>query len=87
LLEFSVDYELAQTLDPSKSKDEFYTNIQSAAESGWDFSSRWFMPEESEMKGIHCSAVESKLIFSAFDQLSDIQFLPKGTSPARKREI
>jgi alpha,alpha-trehalase len=37
------DYDNAETLPPEKNKEEFYINIKSAAESGWDFSSRWFI--------------------------------------------
>jgi neutral trehalase len=28
---------------PPKNIEDFYINIKSAAESGWDFSSRWFI--------------------------------------------
>jgi len=38
----SEDYLNAQTLPPEDVQD-FYINIKSAAESGWDFSSRWFI--------------------------------------------
>jgi len=38
----SEDYLNAQTLPPENVED-FYINIKSAAESGWDFSSRWFI--------------------------------------------
>ena len=30
---------------------EFYINIKSGAESGWDFSSRWYISEEGHCKG------------------------------------
>jgi alpha,alpha-trehalase len=38
----SEDYLNAKTLPP-ENKEDFYINIKSAAESGWDFSSRWFI--------------------------------------------
>lgn len=38
---YREDYDLAETSKPSDKK-KFYQNIASAAESGWDFSSRWF---------------------------------------------
>jgi alpha,alpha-trehalase len=40
---YSEDYLNAEMLPPEKNKEDFYINIKSAAESGWDFSSRWFI--------------------------------------------
>ena len=37
---YREDYELAQTL-PASQREAFYRNVRAAAESGWDFSSRW----------------------------------------------
>jgi len=37
---FREDYQLAQTL-PIERREAFYRNTRAAAESGWDFSSRW----------------------------------------------
>ncbi|MBR9990446.1 MAG: alpha,alpha-trehalase TreF [Gemmatimonadetes bacterium] len=37
---YREDYELAQSLAPTE-REELYRNIRAAAESGWDFSSRW----------------------------------------------
>lgn len=37
---YREDYELAQQL-PEAKREAFYRNIRAAAESGWDFSSRW----------------------------------------------
>jgi alpha,alpha-trehalase len=39
----SEDYLNAEMLPPEKNIEDFYINIKSAAESGWDFSSRWFI--------------------------------------------
>ena len=36
------DYEVAETLSDKSLKSKFYQAVASAAESGWDFSSRWF---------------------------------------------
>ncbi|KAG0417621.1 Trehalase, partial [Dictyocoela roeselum] len=41
---FSEDIESFQQ-QKMQSADEFYTNLKSGAESGWDFSSRWFSVE------------------------------------------
>lgn len=37
------DYELAEMFDTDEKKNDFYTKIKSGAETGWDFSSRWFI--------------------------------------------
>ena len=37
---YRPDYELAQTLPPDR-RTAFWRNVRAAAESGWDFSSRW----------------------------------------------
>ena len=37
---YREDYELGQTL-PEARREAFYRNVRAAAESGWDFSSRW----------------------------------------------
>lgn len=39
----SEDYRHAEQLPTEEEKEDFYINIKSAAESGWDFSSRWFI--------------------------------------------
>lgn len=33
---------MAETLESTQQRDEFYMNMKSGAESGWDFSSRWY---------------------------------------------
>ena len=38
---YKEDYELAEELSEGE-KDELYLNLRAAAESGWDFSARWF---------------------------------------------
>jgi len=45
------DYEIAEGLDTEAEKDDFYVNIKSACESGWDFSSRWFIYPEGQFTG------------------------------------
>ncbi|PSN32814.1 hypothetical protein C0J52_14170 [Blattella germanica] len=39
----SEDYRHAESIPNEEEKTQFYINIKSAAESGWDFSSRWFI--------------------------------------------
>lgn len=45
------DYTDAQTLDSREDHTEFYIDIKSAAESGWDFSTRWFVSPEGDNSG------------------------------------
>lgn len=41
---------MAQKL-PAEDRQEFYVNMKSGAESGWDFSSRWFVANDSSNLG------------------------------------
>lgn len=45
------DYEYASEIRDDSKQQTFYTNLKSAAESGWDFSSRWFFDENSSNVG------------------------------------
>ncbi|XP_048511996.1 trehalase isoform X2 [Athalia rosae] len=42
---YREDYESAQIFTTQADKERFYRELKSAAESGWDFSSRWFVSE------------------------------------------
>ncbi|CAL8082201.1 unnamed protein product [Orchesella dallaii] len=48
---YREDYELAETLETEEEKTELYFNLKSGAESGWDFSSRWFIPPKGVLQG------------------------------------
>ncbi|XP_073458610.1 trehalase isoform X2 [Aquarana catesbeiana] len=39
---YSKDFELAENLTATEAKELLYSDIAAAAESGWDFSTRWF---------------------------------------------
>ncbi|MBI4409123.1 MAG: alpha,alpha-trehalase TreF [Gemmatimonadetes bacterium] len=45
---YRPDYELGRTL-PESRREAFYRNVRAAAESGWDFSSRW-MRDASDLR-------------------------------------
>ncbi|KAM3964472.1 trehalase [Aphomia sociella] len=45
------DYTDAQQFDTEERRTEFYNDLKSAAESGWDFSSRWFIENNGENTG------------------------------------
>ncbi|CAH2987245.1 unnamed protein product [Chilo suppressalis] len=40
---YKEDIDVAKHLDDNDKKEELYAELKSAAESGWDFSSRWFI--------------------------------------------
>ncbi len=40
---YAVDVEMAEHFHSESEKEEFYLHVKAASESGWDFSSRWFM--------------------------------------------
>lgn len=42
---YREDYEIADKFENSQERDKFFTRIKSAAETGWDFSSRWFIKD------------------------------------------
>ena len=54
---YSEDYLNAEMLPPEKNKEDFYINIKSAAESGWDFSSRWFISNGTNQGKIKVSHI------------------------------
>lgn len=39
---YREDFELGETLQTDEQREELYYNLKAGAESGWDFSSRWF---------------------------------------------
>nr|UYZ39132.1 soluble trehalase 1A like protein [Apocheima cinerarius] len=45
------DYTSARVLPNDTTREDFYMEIKSAAESGWDFSSRWFVTAADEVVG------------------------------------
>lgn len=51
------DYEVASELPDDASRENFYMEIKSAAESGWDFSSRWFASEDGNLTDVRASRV------------------------------
>nr|AGK89798.1 soluble trehalase [Apolygus lucorum] len=47
---YREDYHSADIFQTDAEKDDFYSEIKTAAESGWDFSSRWFV-KDGQNKG------------------------------------
>lgn len=45
------DYKNSLNLQDAEKRQDFFTEMKSAAESGWDFSSRWFVTAHSEVIG------------------------------------
>ncbi|XP_035713254.1 trehalase isoform X1 [Folsomia candida] len=48
---YREDFLLADKLNSTQEKDELYFNLKSGAESGWDFSSRWFINPSGDTQG------------------------------------
>lgn len=44
---YSEDYNSAAFLSTQLEKEDLYIDLKSAAESGWDFSSRWFISNKT----------------------------------------
>ena len=40
---YREDFELAEQLDSDSAKTELYMNLKSGAESGWDYSTKWWV--------------------------------------------
>lgn len=55
------DYTTARMLPNGTKREDFYLEMKSAAESGWDFSSRWFVTATDEVAGnltdVHASRI------------------------------
>ncbi|GAV04749.1 Treh [Ramazzottius varieornatus] len=51
------DYHLAETLDGFQTEEELFANLAAGAESGWDFSSRWY-----EHAAAHFSTIRTETI-------------------------
>lgn len=55
---FRKEFDQIDPLDISNTtKNEIYSHLKSACESGWDFSTRWFVVEGSEIEGGVLNAV------------------------------
>ncbi|CAL8124857.1 unnamed protein product [Orchesella dallaii] len=65
---FSEDYELVNSLDQDDEvgKEFLYANLKSGAESGWDFSSRWFVvPEGTSLRDGNLTHTKTRDIIPA----------------------
>jgi len=47
------DYLTSQSFRTTEEKDNYYAELKTAAESGWDFSSRWFIHEGTNKGNYH----------------------------------
>lgn len=62
---------MAQKLSTEEEKNNFYTQIKSAAESGWDFSSRWFISAQKSNRGEYLNTINDK----AEDKINHLRYL------------
>lgn len=55
------DYLTSQSFRTDEEKDNYYSELKTAAESGWDFSSRWFVNEGTNKGNYHSLIVPSAM--------------------------
>ncbi|XP_038212022.1 uncharacterized protein LOC119832422 [Zerene cesonia] len=86
------DYTNARDLPNDTMREDFYAEMKSAAESGWDFSTRWFVTAENDVVGkltdVHASRivpVDLNAIFAgALDLVGDFRNRLKDRREAQK---
>ncbi|XP_068632048.1 uncharacterized protein [Battus philenor] len=86
------DYTNARILPNEDKREDFYAEMKSAAESGWDFSSRWFVTAEDDVMGnitdVHASRiipVDLNAIFAgALQHVGDFRSKLKDRREAQK---
>jgi alpha,alpha-trehalase len=54
---YREDYVLAKDINNKQEKDKLYQNLAAAAESGWDFSSRWFKDNNVGIASIDTTSI------------------------------
>ncbi|XP_060862084.1 trehalase-like [Metopolophium dirhodum] len=59
---YREDYEVAEKFETENEKDDMYTRLKSGAESGWDYSSRWFITtdqhsEPDQLSNVHVPSI------------------------------
>ncbi|KAL5244703.1 hypothetical protein ACI65C_012113 [Semiaphis heraclei] len=59
---YREDYEVAEKFDTENEKDDMYTRLKSGAESGWDYSSRWFIitdqdSDPDQLSNVHVPSI------------------------------
>ena len=59
---YMEDFELAENFETEEEKEEFYLHIKAGAESGWDFSSRWFINKDGSNRGTLLDAKTNYII-------------------------
>lgn len=86
------DYTNAQVLPTEELREDFYNEMKSAAESGWDFSTRWFVTAKNETVGcltdVHATRivpVDLNAIFAgALELAGDFRYHLKDRREAKK---
>ena len=84
---YRADFELAQTL-PDSARDRFYRNVRAAAESGWDFSSRW-MRDPSDLRTLETTELIpidlNSLMYNAERTIAALRSFRKQAGRRRRR--
>jgi len=77
LLLYREDYEVAEQYETEEDKNDFYTRIKSGAETGWDFSSRWFIAANGSNRGMHLYTCYGVYVWHGIRLYYTICHLPK----------
>ena len=59
---FHILYLDAQEFSTLKEKQEFYQNMKSGAESGWDYSTKWFFKEDGSAS-LYLKDIQGHIIY------------------------
>lgn len=89
---YAEDYINADNLDTEERREDFYIDIKSAAESGWDFSARWFISpngsNEGNLTNIHTRRIVpvdlNSIFAAALENVGYLNNLISNTRAARE---
>ena len=92
---YKEDVHLASSITTSNEKQELYSNLRAAAESGWDFSTRWFAKKDdfSSIKttsilpvDLNCLLYQAELLLaSGYQQRGDKELAQSFRNKANQR--
>lgn len=73
---YREDYELAENYCHQSEKADLYVRLKSAVESGWDFSSRWFITDGGCNHGRYPGNERGRSFFFLFRDASSLTDVP-----------
>lgn len=89
---YAEDYAYASEIRDETKQQTFFTNLKSAAESGWDFSTRWFFTENSanigNLSNIHTTKIVpvdlNSMYAGALETMGNFNSMLKDKKSAKK---